>query len=84
MFMEVLACRALKHHRGAACCAPVAQMDRALASGAKGRGFESLLARHSFLVQPKHIGYRTYRLHKQQLWTERIRSNPALLVPCAV
>ncbi len=27
-------------------CAPVAQMDRALASGAKGRGFESLLARH--------------------------------------
>src|SRR5467141_3127888 len=31
-----------------ACCAPVAQMDRALASGAKGRGFESLLARHSF------------------------------------
>ena len=29
-----------------ACSAPVAQMDRALASGAKGRGFESLLARH--------------------------------------
>src|SRR5208282_3902747 len=26
--------------------APVAQMDRALASGAKGRGFESLRARH--------------------------------------
>src|SRR6266852_6587936 len=35
-----------------ACCAPVAQMDRALASGAKGRGFESLLARHLFLRIP--------------------------------
>ena len=29
--------------------APVAQMDRALASGAKGRGFEPLQARHFFL-----------------------------------
>jgi hypothetical protein len=27
-------------------------MDRALASGAKGRGFESLLARHILKVQP--------------------------------
>ena len=31
-----------------AVCAPVAQMDRALASGARGRGFEPLRARHSF------------------------------------
>ncbi len=27
---------------------PVAQLDRALASGAKGRGFESRQARHFF------------------------------------
>ena len=46
-----------------ACRAPVAQMDRALASGAKGRGFESLLARHFIPVQPGHIGDTTYRLH---------------------
>ncbi len=30
-------------------CVPVAQLDRALASGAKGRGFESRQARHFFL-----------------------------------
>jgi hypothetical protein len=30
--------------------APVAQMDRALASGAKGRGFEPLQARHFFYM----------------------------------
>src|SRR6185437_775063 len=36
-------------------CAPVAQMDRALASGARGRGFESLRARHS-LLHPWHPG----------------------------
>src|SRR5438445_11457721 len=29
-------------------CAPVAQLDRAIASGAIGREFESLRARHSF------------------------------------
>ena len=29
-------------------CAPVAQWIRALASGAKGRGFKSLQARHFF------------------------------------
>src|SRR5467141_1481021 len=36
-------------------------MDRALASGAKGRGFESLLARHFDWVQPGDMGYRMYR-----------------------
>ena len=30
-------------------CVPVAQLDRALASGAKGRGFESRQAYHFFL-----------------------------------
>jgi hypothetical protein len=40
-------------------CAPVAQMDRALASGAKGRGFESLLARQLNRVRPGHVGDRS-------------------------
>src|SRR5229473_7349881 len=47
---------AIESQQGRALCflhqeanrAPVAQMDRALASGAKGRGFEPLQARHSF------------------------------------
>ena len=39
-------------------------MDRALASGAKGRGFEPLQARHFPRVRPGHVGYRTYRSHR--------------------
>ena len=31
-------------------CAPVAQLDRALASEARGRAFESPRARHFFLI----------------------------------
>jgi hypothetical protein len=31
-------------------CAPVAQLDRASASGAEGRGFESPRARHCFRI----------------------------------
>ena len=30
-------------------CAPVAQLDRAFASGAKGRGFDSRQVRHFFI-----------------------------------
>src|SRR5438477_5764953 len=48
MLIEVPPCRPLSKQFKRVCCAPVAQMDRALASGAKGRGFESLLARHLF------------------------------------
>ena len=49
MLIEVPPCCPLSKQFKRVCCAPVAQMDRALASGAKGRGFESLLARHLFL-----------------------------------
>ena len=58
MFVDVPAYCSLGDNRGA-CRAPVAQMDRALASGAKGRGFESLLARHLFLLVQLVPGRRT-------------------------
>ena len=35
--------------------APVAQLDRALASGARGRGFESRRVRHFFARKGKKI-----------------------------
>ena len=47
-------------------------MDRALASGAKGRGFESLLARHLFPVQSGEILYRTFRGHSLHSWAKRV------------
>jgi hypothetical protein len=47
-------------------------MDRALASGAKGRGFESLLARHFLLVRPGDIGDRSYRRHRLHFWAKRV------------
>jgi hypothetical protein len=41
-------CASMRPHVNLNVCAPVAQLDRAAASGAVGREFESLRARHSF------------------------------------
>src|SRR5229473_6131273 len=54
---------AIESQQGRALCflhqeanrAPVAQMDRALASGAKGRGFEPLQARHLFAESSRRL-----------------------------
>ena len=41
----------------------VAQLDRVLASEAKGRGFDSRRARHFSKVRTGHIGNTLYRRH---------------------
>ena len=43
--------------------APVAQLDRALASGARGRGFESRRVRHFFALKGKKTQSRKALLH---------------------
>ena len=45
------------------CDALVAQLDRVLASEAKGRGFDSRRARHFFTVETGHPGNTLYRKH---------------------
>ena len=46
-FVPTLIFRKLKATMGLLHCAPVAQLDRALVSGTKGRRFESSQARHN-------------------------------------
>ena len=52
------------------CCVPVAQLDRALASGAKGRWFESNRVHHAGKVPPRKVAF--FRLPSVKAFGARV------------